>query len=293
MNWKEKLASLFNKTALDKEAIDKLPQNELSGIFDNIPGMGGAADQGAPPADDGSGGDPSQAPDPTNMLMPEEPLVFDNKYVVDTGGPKFVIELTPSIVTKPVIPPNMPSAKVDPMGDTSLNPNANPDELEQWLTQTMGPEKKYSHDDKGVVDPLSKEEDGIKDTGDEQSLGKQSSLNKKAEGDDLGPIDKTPGADVSNATYPCKVCPNYNATDNVCSQGIDVEKVQAAKSCSWLNSNFGPFKKLTEPRLADPMNPEGQNANSNPDSPQQSSGAGQTRFAKRKLNTDKLKDLWD
>ena len=48
----------------------------------------------------------------------------------------------------------------------------------------------------------------------------------------------TPGADRSNPAYPCAVCANYDAANGTCSQGIDTEKVQAAGSCSWLNSNF-------------------------------------------------------
>jgi hypothetical protein len=132
------------------------------------------------------------------------------------------------------------------MEDTALNPNADPQALAQWM-QDPNNEKAYSNQEQGTVEPLSAEEEGISvhDTGSENELAQQQNEPKipvhKKPKPKLAAATITPGADKSTPYYPCNVCANYDAANNKCIQGLDVEKVQAAKSCSWLNSNFKPF----------------------------------------------------
>jgi len=269
MSWLNNLKNKLNKTALEK-----LPEEELqSGL--------------PPPPDDPSGedpaasGDPSQDPalmdgmdpsammDPSMMMppMPEpKPKVWDNKYEIHTDHTKFIVELTPSIVMDPAStmppapPPEMPPAQTDPMSDTSLNPNADPELLKQWMHESDDNDKAFSHGDQGTVDPLSQQQEGISDTGNEQSvkvhnktsaflqsLIKLADDGQETDADDASPTAITPGADRSNAYPPCKYCANFNAAENSCTQGLDVEKVQAAKSCSWLNSTMTPFNGQKDP----------------------------------------------
>jgi len=244
MSWLRKLSE-----KLKKEAVDKLPEDELS--------------SGLPPAPDPNAAmDPSMGMDPSMMGMPPadpKPKIWNNKYLINVGGPEFIVELTPSIVMDPVTDPSaqLPQAQADPMADTSLNPSADPAQLQQWMQESDDNDKPYTHNEQGTVDPLSKEEDGIEDTGNEQSVkvhNKKKALLKSADDNQAGqngsPTPITPGADRSNAYPPCKYCANFNAAENSCSQGLDVEKVQAAKSCSWLNSTMTPFNGQKDPDSA-------------------------------------------
>jgi hypothetical protein len=232
------------KANLKKIAIDKLSDDELQSPLDSM-------------QQDPSAMMPPPPMDPS-MMEPPKPKIWNNKYLVNCDKTEFIVELTPSIVTEPPPsdPASLPQAQGDPMADTTLNPNADPAQLQQWM-QDSDPknEKPYNHNEEGTVDPLSQEEEGIEDTGNEQSVKvhnkKKTALLKKADDNQAGqneaPIPMTPGADRSNAYPPCKYCANFNAADNTCSQGLDVEKVQAAKSCSWLNSNMTPFNGEKDP----------------------------------------------
>jgi hypothetical protein len=241
-----------------KRAIDKLPQDELNGQFP--PFTGAAADPNAPPDPSqdpsmGGGMDPSMmggAPppmDPSMMMPPPEdkPLVWNNKYLVKTDSTEFVVELSPKIVSAPPPMPPMagppPGPPQDPMADKSNNPNADPQKLQDWInaeSENLGQNKPFSNDEKAPADPLTAEEDGlpIEDTGDEQALNPKVKVHQKKAAAEI-----LPGIDRSNAYAPCSFCSNYIAADNRCAQGLDVEKVQAAKSCSWLNSTMKPFGK--------------------------------------------------
>lgn len=230
---------------LSKKAVDKLPEDELSGSFPPFTGDPNADASMAPPM-----GMPPAPPVPPPPPPVEEPLVWNNKYLVKTDSTEFMVQLTPSIVSNPALgageqppPSGMPQTNADPMADTTLNPNANSQDLMGWLQQK---DKPFSSQEQGTVDPLSRESEGlpIEDVGDEKRLGSNAQIKIASE-----PPPITPGVDRSNAYYPCAVCANYMAADNKCSQGLDVEKVQAAKSCSWLNSNFKPFE---DPRDPDP-----------------------------------------
>jgi hypothetical protein len=220
--------NLNNK--IKKKAIDKLPSEETASPLDALqPEI------------------PEPAPDA--IPTPAKPLTWNNNFLVKTDSTEFIVELTPSIVTDPSVDQsNLQPAQADPMADKSLNPEADPELLKQWLATSDDNDKPYQHNEQGTMDPLSKEEEGIEDTGDEQSVKvhNKKALLKKAFEDEAGqntvPISQTPGTNRSNAYPPCKYCANYNAAENTCSQGLDVEKVQAAKSCSWLNSTLSPFK---------------------------------------------------
>jgi hypothetical protein len=281
------LDRLVNKLALKKTAIEKLPADELNGSYPPFVDLG--ADPGAPGADPMGGMAP---PMPAPPLV-EEPLVFDNKYLVQTDSTKFIVELKPSIVTVPMPDPNvLPPAQTDPMADTALNPGADPNSLGAWMAQNSKDmsegEKPYSSTEEGTVDPLARESEGlpIEDSGDEKKLPSVK-VHKKAG------IEPTPGADRSNAYYPCAVCANYDAADNKCSQGLDVEKVQAAKSCSWLNSNFKPFLEKDDSGIQDGSVNKDTVKNDISDLGGSGAGSGQTgtagRFAGLK---DELKKLW-
>lgn len=261
-NWLERA---LNKIALNKQAIDKLPSAELNGEF---PGFNSSA-----AADPSVPADPSQDPamaamdpsagmapppiDPSMMMPPseEKPIVWNNKYLVKTDGPEFIVELTPKIVTNdpnmmpPAGSPEMGQATADPMADTAMNPGANPKELQQWIAQQQGggtDEEKVNGVDKPFAqnpeladaDPLSQLEDGlpIEDSGDESKMNPRVKVHTKKASPEI-----MPGAARSNAYMPCSSCANYIAADNNCAQGLDTDKVQAAKSCSWLNSNFAPL----------------------------------------------------
>ena len=245
-----KMSGWLSKFAdkLKKQAIDKLPEEETQSPLD-------AASQ-----------DPSMDPnammpppiDPS-MMEPPKPKVWDNKYLITTDNTKFIVELTPSIVMDPAsgMPPDMQSGQADPMADQTLNPQADPDMLQQWMKESDDNDKPYSNQEQGTVDPLSQQDEGIEDTGNEQSVkvhNKKSAFLKKADDNQAGqnesPTPITPGADRSNAYPPCKYCANFNAAENTCSQGLDVEKVQAAKSCSWLNSVMTPFNGQKDPDSA-------------------------------------------
>ena len=302
MDWLIKL-----KASLKKSRVDKLPEEELNGQIGNFPGQdasAGAGDpsaMGAPPMDPMTGMpmDPSMMggamPPMDPSMMPEpQPLVWNNRYLVKTDGPEFIVELTPGIV--PVDPmaaagpqsPLLPSESTqmgNSMDDKTLNPNADSQELAKWLQeQDNFQEKPFSTTEKETVDPLSREEEGlpVNDTGNEQKV----KVHKKASSDDI-----TPGANRSNPYYPCSVCSNYDAKNGECSQGLDVEKVQAAKSCSWLNSNFHPFgdpkdeqypnddKEIYKSNVADlPGNSNTSNA------PTKAASKGELK--------DKLKKMW-
>lgn len=276
--------------AMQKKAVDKLSDEELDS---GLPDMS-QAPQVAPPMPD---------------VIPDAPapLVWNNHYLVKTDGPEFIVELTPSIVTDPAADPaNLQSVQGDPMADKTLNPNADPDLLKQWLKDSDDNDKPYQNNEQGTVDPLSKQEEGIEDTGDEQSVKvhNKKALLKKADdgqaGQDEVPVPKLDGADRSNAYPPCKYCANYNADDNTCAQGLDVEKVQAAKSCSWLNSTLTPFK---DPKNADPARKDKDIVKSDVSDLQGNGGEGQQSnmgtTAKLRINPkDKplksyLEHIWD
>ena len=235
------MQNAFNRIAsLKKEALEKLPEDELNGVLPGVnPDESGAA---SPP--------PPEMP----MMMPppeQEPDVTGNVFEVDINGVKVKMKLVPELLMKdqPMAPaapaPTGAGAGAHPMADTSLNPNADPNQLAQWMSDPAT-EKPYSNEDKGTVDPLSQEEEGIPDTGSENELAQNQNakipVHKKSKPapKTAAPME-TPGADRSNPRYPCMACANYDAANNTCAQGLDVEKVQAAGSCSWLNSNFKPF----------------------------------------------------
>lgn len=294
---------------MKKQAIDKLPPEELLGQFPNIPGIGTPPQQGddqsqqtIPPID-------IDDIDPITGMPKSKPLTWNNKYHVKTDSTEFIVELTPSIVKKPMQAPptqdeQMPEADV-------TNSGADVNALKDWYEQMMGKDKQVgSGDEKGTVEPEEQADEGIKDTGNEQQLGKQSSLQKNAA---EPPLPKEPGIEHSNAQMPCKICPNYQTADNSCTQNLEPEKVQASGKCSWLNKFFGemledskvdlnpfedqkgPFKRLTDPRS---MTEDADMKRSNPNQ----SGGGQNApstgggtaaiYASQKFKKEKLKDIW-
>jgi hypothetical protein len=296
-NWFE-----YFKAGLKKQAVDKLNEQELSGQFppftDGPPGQDPSMGAAMPPPPPDASVDPTMA----------EPLVWNNNYVVKplANGPEFMVQLTPSIVTKPLDTSMLggampPAAPADPMADTSLNPSADPDSLSQWMDQQNdGQDKPFSTQDPQTEDPLSREDDGLpplQDVGNEKMLSPKVDVHKKKASPNVppgGPL-KTPGADHGNAYMPCAVCANYIAADNECSQGLDVEKVQAAKSCAWLNSNFSPFN-MNKPDNSDPTHQD-KDIVKNDVSELSGGGAGGgnagSRFAAKKQNLkDYLKKLW-
>lgn len=267
MSWYDDLKSKLKKVAIDKlssEELDSgLPPPGESGAGGGDPSVDPSQDPAMAGMDPNMGLDPSMMPQMPPMPEPK-PKVWDNKYLVQTDQTKFIVELTPSIVLDPTTdpnqmppppPPGMPPAQADPMGDTSLNPNADPEMLKQWMHDSDTNDKPYDHQDKGTVDPLSQQQEGISDTGNEQSVKvhnkkailKQADITQGSDAEDVSPTAITPGADRSNAYPPCKYCANFNAAENSCTQGLDVEKVQAAKSCSWLNSTMSPFNGEKDP----------------------------------------------
>jgi hypothetical protein len=303
------LGKFVKKTAFKKEAIDKLPEDELSGQFPPFTDGPGGAPGGDPSQDPSMGaGMPPMPPDPSldpSMMAPSEPLVWNNNYLVKpiADGPEFIVQLTPSIVNKMPAPMGgVPGAMppTDPMSDPTLNPNADPNGLSEWMNQQNdGNDKPYSTQEEGTVDPLSREEEGlpIEDTGNENALSNKVNVHKKkASPEDEGfnrPL-KTPGADRSNAYMPCAACANYIAADNECSQGLDVEKVQAAKSCSWLNSNFSPFN-TGKPGNPDMAHQDKDTVKNDVSEISGGGGAGGTgaKFASKDKNlVDYLKKIW-
>jgi hypothetical protein len=315
------------KAALSKQALDKLPESELNapmGINQSNTSAASPAGGGANAAPTGcaspigcvdpsmlaalSGGSPAGGA-PTGMpgcmggctVPPPQPLVWNNKYLVKTDGPEFIVELTPSIVNidpnaamPPVSPTPSTPAPQNPMDDKSLNPNADSQKLEEWLEQQKNQFKEVPNqsEEKAPQDPLSKQEEGlpIEDEGNEKDLPikvhqKAASFNKFAE--DAAP---DTGIDRSNAYYPCAVCTNYNAKDGTCSKGLDVEKVQAAKSCSWLNSNFHAFG---EPRDTTSSLPDKEIYKSDvSDLGGGSNAQGPIKAASKGELKDKLRKLW-
>jgi hypothetical protein len=276
--------------SLKKQAIDKLPEDELNSGLPPVP------EEGAPVDPSMMGMDPSMmGMDPSMMPMPEpKPKMWNNKYLVNLNGPEFIVELTPSIVMDPATDPTaLPPAQTSPMADTTLNPNADPDLLQQWMKESDDNDKPYQHNEQGTVDPLSKEDEGIEDTGNEQSVKvhNKKALLKQAEDNQAGqnetPVPITPGADRSNAYPPCKYCANFNAAENSCSQGLDVEKVQAAKSCSWLNSTMSPFNGQKDP---DSAHKDQDTVVSDVNDLPNRGGQGMNSMANLKTN---LNDIWD
>jgi hypothetical protein len=301
------------KAALEKQALDKLPESELSAPMGMSQAtsspVGGAGGTGV------SGGclnagcmaniDPSMlaalsggsgSPNCTGgCVAPPQPLVWNNKYLVKTDGPEFIVELTPSIVNvdpnaaMPPAPPTPPSpAPENPMDDKSLNPNADSQKLTDWVEEQKNKFKEVpvESEEKATVDPLSKkEEKSIKDEGNEQELPIK--VHKKAS---AGDADPDAGIDRSNAYYPCAVCTNYIAEDGTCSKGLDVNKVQAAKSCSWLNSNFHPFGEARDSMNTTPdkeiykSNVSDLGGGSNANAPIKAASKGELK--------DKLRKLW-
>lgn len=229
-DWTDKLKSKLN---LNKVAIDKLSDDELDS--NTLPPV----EDAAPPMDAPATGDATPIP---------SPLVRNNKYLVKTDQTEFLVELNPSIVTEDQGQMANPE---DPMNNTATNPEANPELLDQWLNSSKPATKPYEHNEQGTVDPLSQEEEQDPAI----QVHKQAHLDAVAEdyasnpaGQDSVPV--TQGADKSNAYPPCKYCANYLAETGECTQGLDVEKVQAAKSCSWLNANISPFGKPKDPEEA-------------------------------------------
>ena len=221
MSWIDNL-----KNKLDKIAIDKLPDSELQANTLSDPNQ-------------------EQQDVPALPIDSDKPLVWDNNYVVDANGVKFLVELNPSIVGE------SDAAQVAGMSEGNTeqtNPNQNPALLDEWLKSSNVPEKDYSHNEQGTIDPISKEEEQNPSI----AVHKQASINLRAEdyqesaGQSSVPAE--PGASRSNPYPPCKWCSNYIAENATCAQGIDVEKVQAAKSCSWLNANSSPFGKPVDPQ---------------------------------------------
>ena len=143
------LQKAFDKVAsLRQQALDKLPEDELNGV---MPGMN-------------SGAPPEQPPQPMDIPMPmpePEADVTGNVFEVDVNGVKVKMKLVPELVMKDQTPPAPAQAPAaDPMGDTSLNPNADPQALAQWMTDPST-EKPFGNQEKGTVDPLSQQEEGI------------------------------------------------------------------------------------------------------------------------------------
>jgi|GEM_PF-3605408 len=228
-DWTDKLKKKLdiNKVAIDKLSDDELNSNTL------------------PPVDDVAA--PTDAP--VDEAAIPNPLVRNNKYLVKTDQTEFLVQLNPSIVTEDQ--GQLAGGPQDPMSNTSNNPEANPALLDEWLNSSRVPSKPYEHNEQGTVDPLSQEEEQEPAV----QVHKQANINIVAEdyqanaaGQSDVPV--SPGADKSNAYPPCKFCANYIVETAECSQGLDVEKVQAAKSCSWLNANMSPFGKPKDPEEA-------------------------------------------
>ena len=225
--------NLFLKKAiLKKQALEKLPADELNfgvdaattgyrakRLYDSIGNSGGQ--QPGVPTDD-------------SQVIETEPSVRNNTFEVSVNGIEFDVELIPQLVQKDISQEQA----------TSLNPNADPEALARWMANSNN-EKAYPRSEKGTVDPLSKEEEenGEIEQNPEVAVHKKKPkfksafLKKESNG-------QYPGTDRSNPYAPCNMCINFDAENNRCAAGLDVEKVQAAKSCSWLNSNF---KALGEP----------------------------------------------
>ena len=245
----------IRKVALQQEALEKLPPEDASGAVADeepeqettAPPEGAAAGapptsdpNAAPPADPNAMGTlPAQPMDPMGMPggtvtpAPEpKPLVFNNKFMVQTPeGMGFVVEFEPKLVNDDGA--SNTGAPDNQMADKTNNPNADPQALSNW----MGQDKSLAHNEQGTVDPGTQQQEGIPvhDIGASASKKKLDLLRLAYPG-------KMPGADMSNPYMPCAACANYVASSNECIQGLDVEKVQAAGSCSWLNSNFRPVK---------------------------------------------------
>lgn len=260
MSWYDNFSKGFIKKAIDKLSDDEQPPT--------LPTPDPIVDK-----------EESSASDTSSENMP--PILWNNRHLVVTPGAEFIVELIPQIVTG--IPGDATPAPIDPMANTSSNPNANPALLDQWLEDSADATKPYSHNDQGTIDPLSQQEEGTDPT---VKVHKQAYLGKIAveqpeEGQDSVPV--MPGADKSNAYPPCKYCANYIADKGECTQGLDVEKVQAAKSCSWLNSHPGPF--------GTPVTPSGiknvENYSSDPNF------FGSTAEKSQQDIKDYLRHLWD
>lgn len=205
-NW---LNSFITKR-LKKQALDKLPSSELSGqsFADSLPG---------------------QSPSPQNDTTEVAPEVKNNTFNVEINGIEFPVQLIPQLIPQ------------QPIVDDISNPNADPEAMARWL-QNPDNEKRYPASNKATEDPIAKEEEenpAIAENPEVAVHKKTSFLKSEA-------IEKVPGTDRSNPYMPCAACVNYDSDDNSCAQGLDVEKVQAAKSCSWLNSNFSAFGKPSE-----------------------------------------------
>jgi len=202
--------SSFISKRLKKQALEKLPSTELNGqaFSDSLP---------------------TQAPQSQNDTTEASPEVKNNTFNVEINGIEFPVQLVPQLVPQqPVI------------NDVS-NPNADPEAMVRWL-QNPENEKRYPASNRATEDPIAKEEEenpAIEQNPEVAVHKKTSFLSSRA-------LEEFPGADRSNAYMPCYACTNYNLEDNTCKAGIDVEKVQAAKSCSWLNSNFAAFGKPSE-----------------------------------------------
>lgn len=285
--WLQKfLTKMAENQSLKKEALDKLPEEELNGV---IPGMNmDPAAMGQPvPMDPNMAGMP---PEPE-----QEPEVSGNVFEVDVNGIKVKMRLMPEFVMTDGsggVAPEAPAASappMEPMADTSLNPGADPMALAQWMEDPNN-EKAFSNQEQGTVEPLSQEEQGIPvhDTGSEAELAQQQQQEPKV------PVHKkpkpkqaaarTPGADRSNPYYPCAVCANFDVQNNKCVQGLDVEKVQAAKACSWLNSNFKPFGE--DGQLENGGKKDEEIYNSDINKAQPGSGEGQ------RAASNNLKNVW-
>ena len=278
-NWLKKFFTKF-ENKLKKEALDKLPEDELNGV---LPGLNPMMDQqqAAPPA--------SPAPED---LPPPEPEVSGNLFEVDINGITFPVRLMPEIVMKDSgnTETAAPGATADPMNDTSLNPNADPIELAKWMSGE-NTEKPYSQQEAGTVDPLEQEEEGIdvNDVGDEKSLNpkEQIDVHKKTKKQASTELN---GSDRSNPYYPCSVCANYDVSNGTCKFGLDVEKVQAAKSCSWLNSNFKPYGE--DGKVSNSaINEDKETYNNDISQMPNNSGMGATKAASKKSIKDSLRKI--
>lgn len=286
--WLQKfLTKMAQQQGLKKEALDKLPEDELNGV---IPGMNAdPAAMGQPMPMDPSMMGMAPAPEPE-----PEPDVSGNVFEVDVNGIKVKLKLVPEFVmtdgSSDVLPqpPAEPAAPMDAMADTSLNPGADPMALAQWMEDPNN-EKAYGNQEQGTVEPLSQEDQGIPvhDTGSEAELAQQQQQDPKVQvhkKPKKQAAAQTPGADRSTPYYPCAVCANFDVQNNKCSQGLDVEKVQAAKSCSWLNSNFQPFGG--DGQMENSGQKDGETYNSDINKAQPGAGEGQRAASKN------LKNIW-
>lgn len=202
--------SSFISKRIKKQALEKLPSSELNGqaFADSLP---------------------PQSPKSQDDSTEVSPEVKNNTFNVEINGIEFPVQLVPQLVPQ------------QPVVDDMSNPNADPEAMVRWL-QNPDNEKRYPASNKATEDPIAKEEEenpAIEQNPEVAVHKKTSFLKSEA-------LDKTPGTDRSNPYMPCAACINYNSDENSCKQGLDVEKVQAAKSCSWLNSNFAAFGQPTE-----------------------------------------------